>query len=82
MHGNVWEWCLDEWHDKYSKKSPDLKANGNKPWVSKTGNSSCLHRGGNWKFHSFYCRSATRHEKSLTYFFSNHIGFRVVVTFS
>jgi formylglycine-generating enzyme required for sulfatase activity len=82
MHGNVWEWCLDEWHDKYSKKPPHLKASGNKPWVSKTGNSSCLHRGGNWKFHSFYCRSATRYEKSLTYFFSNYIGFRVVVIFS
>ena len=30
MHGNVWEWCLDDWHDNYEGSPTDGKA-----WLDK-----------------------------------------------
>ncbi|MGC8715225.1 MAG: formylglycine-generating enzyme family protein, partial [Leptodesmis sp.] len=43
MHGNVWEWCLDHWHENYKGAPTDGSA-----WV-KGGNSDLrLLRGGSW----------------------------------
>lgn len=74
MHGNVWEWCLDHWHDNYHGAPTDERA-----WLSpdlELGNR--VIRGGSWT-NNFYpvCRSASRY-----WFFqsisSSNIGFRVV----
>ena len=54
MHGNVWEWCLDLWHDSYKDAPTDGSA-----WT--TGNSSYrVHRGGSWSDIPGKCRSAYR----------------------
>ncbi|MDP8239915.1 MAG: formylglycine-generating enzyme family protein [Candidatus Hatepunaea meridiana] len=54
MHGNVWEWCEDWYHDSY-RSAPD---NGS-AWVSPSGSSRVL-RGGSWARDPRYCRSAYR----------------------
>ncbi|MEB3302618.1 MAG: formylglycine-generating enzyme family protein, partial [Cyanobacteriota bacterium] len=40
MHGNVWEWCLDHWHESYEGAPEDGSA-----WLSQEGGSRLL-RGG------------------------------------
>ncbi len=54
MHGNVWEWCLDDWHGSY-KSAP---ANGSR-WGDGSGSYRVL-RGGSWLDDAENCRSAYR----------------------
>lgn len=70
MHGNVWEWCLDDWHDSY-KGAP---ADGSE-WKS-SGERKVL-RGGSWHDDPTYCRAAFRLRTSRV-LRSNTIGFRVI----
>jgi formylglycine-generating enzyme required for sulfatase activity len=56
MHGNVWEWCLDIWHDSYNGAPSDGSAWGS---VSDTSSSRLL-RGGSWIRDPGVCRSAFR----------------------
>ena len=55
MHGNVWEWCEDCWHDDY-EGAPD---NGG-PWVSGGVERSAISRGGSWGEEDRVLRSAFR----------------------
>ena len=81
MHGNVWEWCLDEFHDSYSEKPARLKSNGNEPWgelkVVKEDNHAYICRGGSWYDHAIHCRSAIR-LRNLARSRDGLLGFRVV----
>jgi formylglycine-generating enzyme required for sulfatase activity len=52
MHGNLWEWCADSWHDNYSGAPIDGSA-----W---TGSASRVLRGGSWFVNPSACRSAYR----------------------
>ena len=84
MYGNVWEWCLDEWHDNYNAKPQSLKDNGSKPWVkiniNKNDNRSRnVLRGGSWYNNTIYCRSTDRDRVNAVNGDVN-IGFRVVVS--
>jgi formylglycine-generating enzyme required for sulfatase activity len=68
MHGNVWEWCADTWHDNYY----DGATTDGSPWIE---NRSPL-RGGSWCIHPSYCRSASRSSRDRRDYFN--LGFRVV----
>lgn len=65
MHGNVWEWCQDEWQ-KHLGKSPIVIDTVKTPKVSETGESQSgearlrVARGGSWNGFGRYCRSACR----------------------
>ena len=57
MHGNVWEWVQDCWHDSYRGAPTDGSA-----WMS-AGNGDCSRavlRGGSWFGHPEDLRSADR----------------------
>ena len=77
MHGNVYEWCLDDWHDNYTDAPADGSA-----WFSsddklsdKTGRA--VLRGGSWFNYPQACRSAYRYDSFRVNHY-NDIGFRVV----
>jgi formylglycine-generating enzyme required for sulfatase activity/uncharacterized caspase-like protein len=70
MHGNVWEWCQDDWHDNYINAPKDGSA-----WTSQSGNNKLL-RGGSWLNDPGNCRSACRGDYNLDG--SYNFGFRVV----
>ena len=70
MHGNVWEWCLDPWHNSYTGAPADGSA-----WTAGGGKSRLL-RGGSWGFNPWDCRSAYRNNGHPGY--RNYgFGFRV-----
>lgn len=71
MHGNVWEWVQDEWHDNYNS----APSNGN-AWED-GGGSFRVSRGGSWYCDSESCRSASRFRRETENRFGN-LGFRLV----
>jgi formylglycine-generating enzyme required for sulfatase activity/uncharacterized caspase-like protein len=55
MHGNVWEWCLDYWHENYQGAPTDGSA-----WTTGGDDTKRLLRGGSWGSYPGNCRSAYR----------------------
>jgi len=76
MHGNVWEWCDDDWHDNYEGAPTDGSA-----WIDlkskKSNKTSHPLRGGSWVGGPRHCRSACRYYNSFGNRY-NYIGFRVI----
>jgi formylglycine-generating enzyme required for sulfatase activity len=73
MHGNVREWCMDDWHSNYEGAPIDGSAWGES---AETASRKVI-RGISWDNLPRYCRSAFR------YYFTrdlrnNRLGFRVV----
>jgi formylglycine-generating enzyme required for sulfatase activity len=57
MHGNVWEWCEDGWHENYKGAPTDGSA-----WTDNHfQDNGRVYRGGSWNHYSAYCRSAIRY---------------------
>lgn len=75
MHGNVYEWCLDFWHESY-QDAP----NHSEPWLENRDNSSRIVRGGSWLQSPKECRSAHRNN-FLPDTQNNETGFRVVASY-
>ena len=55
MHGNVWEWVQDCWHDKYSGAPTDGSA-----WMTVCNERGQVLRGGSWGYGPEDLRSASR----------------------
>ena len=55
MHGNVWEWCEDDWHDNYKGAPTDGSA-----WLSGEHSGFRVVRGGSWNSSKNACRAAFR----------------------
>lgn len=55
MHGNVWEWVEDCWHDDYTGAPSDGRA-----WVEQVDCADRVLKGGAWNSSAQYVRSATR----------------------
>ncbi len=71
IHGNVWEWVQDTWHDNYTGAPADES-----PWKDGYGR---VVRGGSWFSEARECRSANR-----GYFdpgaLNANLGFRLLMT--
>ncbi len=73
MHGNVWEWCQDTWHDNYNDAPTDGSA-----WIENDNNYLRVLRGGDWYLNSSICRCADRNRINPDNSGSVY-GFRVVL---
>lgn len=71
MHGNVWEWVEDDWHDSYLGAPAD-----GTPWVDEPRAKSRVLRGGSWNNGALDCRSAIRNYVPVA-IRNDYLGFRV-----
>ncbi|PYS90984.1 MAG: formylglycine-generating enzyme family protein [Acidobacteria bacterium] len=72
MHGNVWEWVQDWYHEAYAGAPTDGSA-----WLSGGEQKYRVLRGGSWNSYAYNLRSANRGRLAPDYRFSL-LGFRVV----
>jgi len=73
MHGNVWEWCEDDYVDNYKNTSKDGSANQDYKEDKK------VLRGGSWSSSAGVTRSAAR-SGGFPVFRINIVGFRLLRT--
>ncbi|MHC4601188.1 MAG: formylglycine-generating enzyme family protein [Planctomycetota bacterium] len=73
VHGNVWEWCLDEWTDDHRGAPADGRAREGRPGIH-------VMRGGSWDYEPHQCRSASR-SRGRPDFRDDNTGFRLVLVF-
>jgi formylglycine-generating enzyme required for sulfatase activity len=82
MHGSVWEWCADNWHENYlevphddnSWRDAEIIESG----TNENDNLFKLLRGSAWNYSPHNCRSAFRSRDTPDNDVSHFIGFRVV----
>jgi formylglycine-generating enzyme required for sulfatase activity len=72
MLGNVWEWCVDHWHDNYAGAPVDES-----PWLDPppASTASRVIRGGSWLDYARSVRSANR-DRPAPALRDDNIGFR------
>ncbi|MBO0734442.1 MAG: formylglycine-generating enzyme family protein [Methylocapsa sp.] len=71
MHGNVWEWVEDVWHDNYGGAPTDGSA-----WLGGGDGSFRVARGGSYRNDTGLIRSALRVKRNINVKFDT-LGFRV-----
>ena len=72
MHGNVLEWCQDDYKENYTNAPTDGSA------LTILSSAGKLLRGGSWNDDPEHCRSAYRYLSNLDRNYGTYIGFRVV----
>jgi eukaryotic-like serine/threonine-protein kinase len=78
MHGNVWEWCEDVYHDSYGGQHGDPPTDGG-AWITGGEKNRRVLRGGSWSINAQNCRSAARSWSAPDTRYLD-LGFRVVVS--
>lgn len=81
MHGNVWEWTADNWHDNYNEAPVDgSEWDADEPKNEDDEDPRLVRviRGGSWFSIASDCRSTSRRRQPQTSR-SDKIGFRVVM---
>lgn len=74
MHGNVWEWCADIWHENYVGAPSDGSA-----WLTDGDQGYCVQRGGSRLDRASNCRSAFR-VGDIAHNDDHIVGLRVCLT--
>jgi formylglycine-generating enzyme required for sulfatase activity len=74
VHGNVWEWVEDSWHETYDRAPTDGSA-----WLQGGDPSYRVIRGGSWRNDSDAVRAAVRVQRNARVRFDT-LGFRVART--
>lgn len=72
MHGNIWEWCLDDWQNNYKNAPLDGSA-----LIIKNSETKQL-RGGSWEYSATFCSSDSRFNLGFDNY-DKTVGFRVVL---
>ncbi len=73
MHGNVWEWCEDDWKDNYINAPTNGEA-----LINPVGESKVI-RGGAWLYFAGCCRCSMRNQ-DLHNTRHHYYGFRVLLS--
>jgi formylglycine-generating enzyme required for sulfatase activity len=71
MHGNIWEWVEDAWHEDYDGAPRDGSA-----WLRDGDQSTRVVRGGSWRNETQHIRAAVRAGRNIHVRFDT-LGFRV-----
>jgi formylglycine-generating enzyme required for sulfatase activity len=72
MCGNVWEWCLDDWHSNYNEAPVDGSCWGEGKGVTR------VFRGGGWSSLAEYCRAKNRYYLAPGFMY-DFLGFRIAL---
>ena len=75
-HGNVWEWCADDWHENYDGAPIDGSV-----WDASNDSGSRVTRGGSFGLAPQLCRSAIRNSFPSG-FRNSFLGFRILLPLS
>jgi formylglycine-generating enzyme len=73
MHGNVWQWCADDFRLYHALEAGQAEPDPQ----GKNQSDDRVLRGGSWYFGAVYARAACRYSHRRDYSSASRIGFRL-----